>query len=689
LIAFGLYWFTLAPTVLEADGGEFQFVPWLPGIAHPTGYPLYVLLGWLWTHLLPIGEVAWRMNLLSAVLAAATVGLVYAVARRMLDLTLPETPDLARLLAAVIAAATWAVSHTFWTQAIIAEVYALHALLVATILWLVVYYPLTSAPFKTGAWLAFLIGLSLTHHRTSVLLLPAVVVYLWRIYRPASLKTADGRQQTAPKIDSDLRLRHLPPIRGMKAQPKGSVVGGCRWPAYAALLAAPLLLYLYLPLIAPYTPYATFILSDNQKLILYDNSLTGFWDHITASVFSDELQPTAAGWDRLRLAGELLRQQIGWVGIGLALAGLVTLQRRQLNLLWLTGLAFLAFVAFNLVYFIGDVFVLFIPAWLVVCLWVGLGSLGLAHWLANTLVKSKTGQVNSSPVLEAMDRNLGQRIYHLLVICFTALGLLLPLFLGLTHYTEVNQAHNTAASQRWQAILAQPLPVGAVLLSNDRNEMMPLWYYQYVEGRRPDVLGLFPLITPQSEYRNIGRVLDEALASSRPVYLIKPIEGLSLKADLSPAGNLWRAEVNTAPPGHPLNVSLPKITITANPIITETISLLGYDLQPTSIKSGDSITVTLHWQLTQPLTLNYSSYVHLVNRDDQGLTQSDHRPGGDYYPSSLWQVGEVLRDQHHLVIPANLPPGRYRLRAGLYYQPRPGVIAGMGQGVDLGSIVVD
>ena len=65
-----LYIFTLAPTVLTADGGEFQFVPWLPGIAHPTGYPLYMLLGWAWSHLLPMGNVAWRMNLFSSVVAA-------------------------------------------------------------------------------------------------------------------------------------------------------------------------------------------------------------------------------------------------------------------------------------------------------------------------------------------------------------------------------------------------------------------------------------------------------------------------------------------------------------------------------------------------------------------------------------------------------------------------------------------
>ena len=193
LSAFGLYLSTLAPTVLEADGGEFQFVPWLPGIAHPTGYPLYVLLGWLWAHLLPLGEVAWRTNLLSAVLAAAAVGLTYAVARQMLDATLPATPFSSRIVAAALAAATFATSHTFWSQAIIAEVYALHALFVAAILYLALRSVFLTNNSESaslvgisrfarndmlGKLLALTVGLSLTHHRTVVLLLPALALFL-------------------------------------------------------------------------------------------------------------------------------------------------------------------------------------------------------------------------------------------------------------------------------------------------------------------------------------------------------------------------------------------------------------------------------------------------------------------------------------------------------------------------------
>ncbi len=681
LVAFGLYLATLAPTVLEADGGEFQFVPWLPGIAHPTGYPLYVLLGWLWTHLLPGGEVAWRMNLLSAVFAAVAIGFTYAVARQILDATFPDTSWGARTTAAVIAAATFAVSQTFWSQAIIAEVYTLHALFVVVILWLAIYPPPLKGGGARGGWLAFAVGLGLTHHSTIVLLLPALVLFLWwkgKKEVEASV-ASDVNSQANPKGDFD-------PASIQENGGRRSAVGG-HWITYAALLAVPLLLYLYLPLIAPFTPYATLRLSETQTLTLYDNSLPGFWKHVTGSVFRGELKPTAAGLDRLWLTWQLMRQQVGWVGGSLALMGLISLWlRRQSDLLLLTGLSFLAFVGFNLIYFIGDVFVLFIPAWLIVALWIGLGCLGLAHWLARSFVQRRTGPVATNLAFGPMEQRLSQQIYHFISLALVAFGLLLPLVLLTTNYNIVSQSHNFAARERWQTtLLAEPIPDGAVLLSNDRNEMMPMWYYQYVEGHRPDLLGLFPLIVSDPAYTNVGRVLDQALASGRPIYLIKPMAGLEIKADLTPAGTLFRATAYSTPPMHPLDVTLDSAS---SQTITETINLLGYDLSPAQATPGAPLRVTLHWQTTQPLTIDYTGFVHLVNSDGQGITQSDHRPGGDFYPSHDWQVGEILRDQHTLNVPANLPSGAYRLRAGMYYQPEPGVIAGMGNGVDIGLVTI-
>jgi hypothetical protein len=205
------------------------------------------------------------------------------------------------------------------------------------------------------------------------------------------------------------------------------------------------------------------------------------------------------------------------------------------------------------------------------------------------------------------------------------------------------------------------------------------------------LLGLFPLITPDPAYANVGRVLDQALASGRPVYLIKPMDGLQIKADLTPAGPLFRATALQNSPAHLVNQLLPEIRLQAgsDKTITETISLQGYDLSSEKIGPGEPITVTLYWQPTQPLTIDYTSYVHLVNSSNQGIAQSDHRPGGDFYPSHFWQMGEIIRDQHTFILPADAPAGAYRLRVGIYYQPEAGLIESMGQGLEIGSLAIE
>lgn len=634
LAALLLYGYTLAPTVLEADSGEFQFVTWLPGIAHPTGYPLYTLLGWAWTHLLPGGEVAWRMNLLSALFGAITVGVFYLVARRILETTYPEPPPAAQRMAAAAAAIIFALTPTFWGQAIIAEVYTLHTLFVAAIVGLALAgrrYPL-----------ALVFGLSLTHHITTVLLLPALILFFW--YR------AGKAEQSLPGGEA-MRL--------------------------VVVAVLPLLLYLYLPLIAPHTPYATLHLSDEQTLTLYENTWRGFIDHVTGAVFAGELQPAAVGPERLGLVWALLRQQVGGLGIVLAIAGLFGL-RRRFDLLLLTGVAFLALVIFNLIYFIGDVFVLFIPVWLVVCLWLGVGVLGLAHHLADRFVQSKTN-ISENPSLAQIGERLSGNLYRLVVVGLVVIGVVGGGIIYLTtRNTLPNQRHNTAARDQWQTILAEPIPTDAILISNDRNEIMPLWYYQYVEKRRPDLVGLFPLIVTDPAYGNVGRVLEQALrAESRPVYLIKPMPGLGLKANLSPAGSLVRARpLSPAAPAQPLDIA-----------INSSLTLTGYTPSASPIRPGETITITLYWQPTAAPTIDYTGYIHLLDQNNDRVAQSDHRPGGVFYPSSLWQPGETLRDQHTLSIPAYIVPGSYQLRAGLYYQPESGRLAGDGQ--TIGQLIIN
>ncbi len=682
--SFALYVVTLAPTLLFADGGEFQFVPYILGIAHPTGYPLYLLLGWAWSHALPIGDVAYRMNLFSALWAALAVGLSYPLALRVVRRGAPGVSSTVARLAAVTAAATFAVGETFWSQAIIAEVYSFNAFFVVLILLLsfrLAGTPERASPAKGrispqarhSLALAFVYGLSLTHHSTMLLLSPGVLVFLWLAHR--SPRPQPGRRPAAPTTRPLSLLAPRSPLRRA-----GFAL------ALTIALVAPLLLYLYLPLRAPHTPYATLQLSDTQTLTLYENTWRGFLNHLTATVFTGNLalpatqSGAAVAWgQRLAMTWNLLRAQIGLVGVGLALVGLGRLVvSRRWAILALTGLGYGMSVAFNLIYFIGDVEVLFIPSYLFVSLWLGLGAATVAQGVAAGLVRWKGSTVTYADFGRQGYRRLVEGIHRLTAQGVAALTLVLPIVLLTTHFPAVDQSANTEARDVWQAILSQPIPQRAVLLSNDRNEMMPLWYYQYVEGRRPDLLGLFPFIVTDPTYANVGGLIDQALLSQRPVYLIKPMPGLEVKAQLEATDMPPLVHVTSSalerPPLHPRQVTLAGV-----------MRLVGYDQSSASAWPGETLTITLYWQPQSEIEFNYSSYVHLVDEAGRGITQSDHRPGGDYYPTSLWRPGEVLRDRHVLTIPQDGTPGVYRLVVGMYRYPS---LEPLGGPADVGLVAI-
>jgi tetratricopeptide (TPR) repeat protein len=117
---FVLYALGASPTIFVGDSGELVTAVHVLGIPHPTGYPLYVLLGKLWTLALPVGSIAWRMSLFSAACAAVASALL---ARLALDLGL-------RPAAAILGALLLAFAPSFWGEANIQRVYALEAIFV-------------------------------------------------------------------------------------------------------------------------------------------------------------------------------------------------------------------------------------------------------------------------------------------------------------------------------------------------------------------------------------------------------------------------------------------------------------------------------------------------------------------------------------------------------------------------------
>lgn len=107
-------------------------------------------------------------------------------------------------------------------------------------------------------------------------------------------------------------------------------------------------------------------------------------------------------------------------------------------------------------------------------------------------------------------------------------------------------------------------------------------------------------------------------------------------------------------PDHPLNVTF-----------GSEIELVGYDV-PERVAPGETLRVALYWHALQPVSLEYKVFVHLLGPGDQPLAQDDTEPVSWTYPTTRWQPGETIRDEHLLTIPSSAPRGDYWLDVGLY-----------------------
>jgi len=161
LISFFIYWQTLAPSLYVEDSAEFVTAAAVMGIAHPPGYPLFTLIGKVFT-LLPWGSIAFRVNLVSAFFAALTASILYLVFRR-LNISSKWSFSVAL---------NFAVTHVLWQEATYAEVYTLNLFFVAlTLYFLVSWWFRPKSNFLL--WFSFIYGLSLTNHFSMLAIAPA------------------------------------------------------------------------------------------------------------------------------------------------------------------------------------------------------------------------------------------------------------------------------------------------------------------------------------------------------------------------------------------------------------------------------------------------------------------------------------------------------------------------------------
>ncbi len=196
-VALVVYLLTVQPTVPFWDCGEFIAAAVHQQVPHPPGAPLFLMIGKIFHTLIPFGDQAWRVNLVSVVSSAFIILLTYLITARLLRLIYRKTPDtiptaLAMYGSAFIGAMALTFSDTFWFNAVEAEVYAMSTLFVALIVYLMLRWYM--APAQPGnekyiLLIAYLIGLSTGVHLLSILTIFSLVMLIYFRYYPFRWKT--------------------------------------------------------------------------------------------------------------------------------------------------------------------------------------------------------------------------------------------------------------------------------------------------------------------------------------------------------------------------------------------------------------------------------------------------------------------------------------------------------------------
>jgi hypothetical protein len=476
------YVVTLHPGLPAGDSGELIAVAATGGVAHPPGYPLYTLLAGAFGRLVPLGSFAWRLNLLSAVCAAAAAGVLAAAAFRATR----SVPG------ALVAAWAFAFAGPVVSMALVAEVFALNALLAACVM-----LALASAPGRSLAPLAGLGALALSHHHTLLLLaLPALVVTAVRALRAAG--PGAGRRALAARA-TGFALAGLAPLLWL---PLASLRGdGVVWGE-------------------PQTP-------------------RGFLAHLLRAEYGTfRLDPAGAGLAAHggHLADFLaaIPRGLGWPGAALLLAGgWAVVRSRPLRPL---GLALLAWLALQLAFFTRIGFPAEVPLYrgvverfhvmpfAVLALVAGLGAAGLA------------GAVRAAPLRRAL----------------AAVLVAVPLVAALPALRERSERGNHFAESLGRGILAS-LPPRTVLFVEGDLLHNSLLHLTRVERLRTDVAVLdqqlmtYPWYVRRARRAHPGVLPHLAAAGRITLSDGRELEGVAIDRADGTTDVLWEGGHSTVP----------------------------------------------------------------------------------------------------------------------------------------------
>jgi len=434
IVPFSIYLLTLAPSVTFFDSGEFITAIQSLGSAHSPGYPLFINYAKPFTYL-PFGNIAFRVNIATALSAAiACYGVYLLVSHLLADEVFTEGrafSGFCKRFIALSASLTFAFSARLWLQSNHDKPYPLLSFLSAMIFYLLILW---RESYRKGddhpAYIylgAFLCGLAFGAHQTMVLLLPAYAFLI---------------------LAMDWRL--ISRIKEMALVGAFAIIGFS--------------IHLHLPIRATQNPLLNW--GDPKTLPQFlwhflrrgypvekpDRELSLFWTQLNAFNISHEFT---------------------WVGVALLLIGMAAFLRKRRDeiIAYLIGVVFFLLVIIGYLntpaemIFLNEEF--FTPLYLLSSVFIGLG---VFHLLRTCLVKISPGEFSS----------LSFRAVTAFII------LALPMTVCALHYLE-NDQHDNYIAYDYAVNTLRSLPERAILYTWGDSGAFPLWYLQGVERRRGDL----------------------------------------------------------------------------------------------------------------------------------------------------------------------------------------------------------
>ncbi|MDQ3128195.1 MAG: DUF2723 domain-containing protein, partial [Chloroflexota bacterium] len=482
LIALGLSVWRLMPGLGFWDTAEFQMVPPVLGTAHPTGYPTYVILGWVGSLLMaPLGEASLRMNVLSAIFVAVGVAFTVDLARRLSG----------SLLLGVVAGLGAALTPIIWAIGTHADPHSLHLTLTAIVLWLLVRWEhrrvgnpmdpddrpsVELGPADEGRGspradrlliaAAVVVGLSVGNHSLTLLLGPSILAYVLAV-EPGILR---------------------------------------RWRFVAACIAAfaiPTILVRFELVLRAGWFRAPFVYAD-------PSTWDGFWYVTLGAQFHDWVtNPFADPAGRIADIAAITAGQLGPLAPLVLVAFAVTVIRKPRWAL-LSGLTMAITLFFNSVYPDGAIDRYYIVPAVFAWTWLAILGASIVDVLTGRdLVPNANGDIR--PGIGGALRPIG--------LAVVAVVLIAPSLLAVSTRARVVDRTGDRSAQIWTDEVLAALEPNAVVLSW-WSYSTPLWYATIVDGRRPDICIIDDRNRLDYALGELDHVIDRYIAT-RPVYLVR------------------------------------------------------------------------------------------------------------------------------------------------------------------------